>query len=142
MTQFIYHSMRKEDHMSHLPRQFDYIVVGAGSAGAIVAARLSEDPRNQVLLIEAGPEDKSLWSRIPLGFGKIIFNKKYTSWDNQTEPEDSNNGRRYALPYGRLVGGSSAINGLVHVRGIKRDYQDWVDAGAEGWGWEDLGPRK
>lgn len=123
--------------MDHLPRQFDYIVVGAGSAGAVVAARLSENAQNQVLLIEAGPEDKSLWSRIPLGFGKIIFNKKYTSWDHQTEPEDSNNGRRYALPYGRLVGGSSAINGLVHVRGIKRDYQDWVDAGAEGWSWED-----
>ncbi|AGN17747.1 choline dehydrogenase, a flavoprotein [Corynebacterium glutamicum MT] len=123
--------------MNHLPRQFDYIVVGAGSAGAIVAARLSEDSRNQVLLIEAGPEDKSLWSRIPLGFGKIIFNKKYTSWDHQTEPEDAINGRQYALPYGRLVGGSSAINGLVHVRGIKRDYQEWVDAGAEGWSWED-----
>lgn len=123
--------------MNHLPRQFDYIVVGAGSAGAIVAARLSEDSRNQVLLIEAGPEDKSLWSRIPLGFGKIIFNKKYTSWDHQTEPEEAINGRQYALPYGRLVGGSSAINGLVHVRGIKRDYQEWVDAGAEGWGWED-----
>lgn len=123
--------------MSHLPRQFDYIIVGAGSAGAVVAARLSEDPRNQVLLIEAGPEDRSLWSRIPLGFGKIIFDKKYTSWDNQTEPEEAINGRRYALPYGRLVGGSSAINGLVHVRGIKRDYRDWVEAGAEGWTWED-----
>jgi choline dehydrogenase len=123
--------------MTHLPRQFEYIVVGAGSAGAVVASRLSENPRNQVLLIEAGPEDKSLWSRIPLGFAKIIFDKKYTSWDHQTEPEDAINGRRYALPYGRLVGGSSAINGLVHVRGTRSDYDAWVEAGAEGWSWEE-----
>ncbi|MEW1947874.1 GMC family oxidoreductase N-terminal domain-containing protein [Pseudarthrobacter sp902506025] len=126
--------------MSHLPRQFDYIVVGAGSAGSVVASRLSENPVNQVLLIEAGPEDKSLWSRIPLGFAKIIFNHKYTSWDYQTEPERQLKERRYALPYGRLVGGSSAINGLVHVRGTKSDYQAWVDAGAQGWGWDDVLP--
>lgn len=126
--------------MSHLPRQFDYIVVGAGSAGSVVASRLSEDPHNQVLLIEAGPEDKSLWSRIPLGFAKILFNDTYTSWDYQTEPEQQLNNRRYALPFGKLVGGSSAINGLVHVRGTKSDYQAWVDAGAEGWGWDDVLP--
>ena len=126
--------------MSHLPRQFAYIVVGAGSAGSVVASRLSEDPRNQVLLIEAGPEDRSPWSRIPLGFAKILFNKKYTSWDLETEPEPQLKNRRYPLPYGRLVGGSSAINGLVHVRGTKSDYQSWVDKGAEGWGWDDVLP--
>ncbi|QCU79598.1 choline dehydrogenase (plasmid) [Citricoccus sp. SGAir0253] len=126
--------------MTHLPRQFDFIVVGAGSAGSVVASRLSEDPRNQVLLLEAGPEDKSLWSRIPLGFAKIIFNHRYTSWDYQTEPEKHLKGRRYALPYGRMVGGSSAINGLVHVRGTKSDYRAWVDAGADGWAWEDVLP--
>jgi len=130
----------KAQAMSHLPRQFDYIVIGAGSAGSIVASRLSENPRNQVLLVEAGPEDRSLWSRIPLGFAKIIFNHKYTSWDCQTEPEQQLKGRRYALPYGRLVGGSSAINGLVHVRGTKSDYQAWADAGAEGWGWDEVLP--
>src|SRR4051812_17158745 len=117
MLNAVIHSTTQRSVMSHLPRQFDYIVVGAGSAGSIVASRLSEDSRNQVLLVEAGPEDRSLWSRIPLGFAKILFDHKYTSWDYQTEPEQELKGRRYALPYGKLVGGSSAINGLVHVRG-------------------------
>lgn len=126
--------------MAELPRQYDFIVVGAGSAGAVVASRLSENPRHQVLLLEAGPEDRSPWSRIPLGFGLILFNDKYIWQDSETTPEADLKNRRYPLPSGRLVGGSSAINGLIHVRGTKEDYQAWVEAGAEGWCWDEVLP--
>ncbi|WP_224760501.1 GMC family oxidoreductase [Salinibacterium sp. ZJ450] len=120
--------------------EYDYIVVGAGSAGAIVATRLSEDPKKSVLLLEAGPADRSMWSRIPLGFAKILFNKKYMWFDHQTEPEPHLNNKRYALPHGKLVGGSSAINGLVHVRGVPLDYSTWESQGAKGWGYHDVLP--
>jgi len=126
--------------MTQLPRQFDYIVAGAGSAGSIVASRLSENPDNQVLLLEAGPEDRSLWSRIPLGFGLILFNDKYIWQDYATSSEAGLNGRAFQLPAGKLVGGSGAINGLIHVRGTKSDYRAWVQAGAEGWDWDDVLP--
>lgn len=124
--------------MTGQPREFDYIVVGAGSAGAVVATRLSEDPKTEVLLLEAGPPDRSYWSRIPLGFAKILFNKKYMWWNHQTEPEPGLKGKRYPLPHGKLIGGSSAINGLVHVRGTPFDYDTWVARGAVGWGYRDV----
>lgn len=123
-----------------MPRQFDYIVAGGGSAGSIVASRLSENPKNQVLLLEAGPEDRSLWSRIPLGFGLILFNDKYIWQDYKTSAEPGLKGRSFQLPAGKLIGGSGAINGLIHVRGTKDDYRAWVAAGAEGWGWDDVLP--
>ena len=126
--------------MKHLPRQFDYIVAGGGSAGSIVASRLSENPKNQVLLLEAGPEDRSLWSRIPLGFGLILFKDKYIWQDYKTTAESGLKGRSFQLPAGKLVGGSGAINGLIHVRGTKSDYRAWVEAGAEGWDWDDVLP--
>lgn len=119
---------------------FDYIVVGAGSAGAIVAARLSEDPAVQVLLLEAGPEDRSYWSRIPLGFAKILFNERYMWLNHVTEPEPELAGRSFPLPHGKLVGGSSAINGLVHVRGAPLDYDTWAERGAAGWSYKDVLP--
>jgi len=119
---------------------YDYIVVGAGSAGAIVAARLSEDPGTRVLLIEAGPEDRNLWSRVPLGFGKIIFDRDYMWWNHTTEPEPGLNNKQYPLPHGKVVGGSSAINGLVHVRGTRLDYDTWKERGADGWGYDDVLP--
>lgn len=123
-----------------LPETFDYIVVGAGSAGAIVATRLSEDPNTRVLLLEAGPEDQSYWSRIPLGFAKIIFKEKYMWRQHTTAPEPHLNGRSFPLPHGKLIGGSSAINGLVHSRGVPLDYDTWEAQGAEGWGYEKVLP--
>jgi choline dehydrogenase len=119
---------------------YDYIVVGAGSAGAIVATRLTEEPNTRVLLLEAGPEDRSYWSRIPLGFAKILFNEKYMWRDHVTEPEPELNGRSFPLPHGKLVGGSSAINGVVHVRGAPFDYDTWEKQGATGWGYRDVLP--
>ena len=117
---------------------FDYIVVGSGSAGAIVAARLTEDPDTSVLLLEAGPENDSYWSRIPLGFAKILFNQRYMWWNHATDPEPELNGRSFPLPHGKLLGGSSAINGLVNVRGAPFDYDTWEHLGATGWGLEEL----
>jgi len=115
-------------------KKYDYIIVGAGSAGAIVAARLSEDPKTEVLLLEAGPEDTSYWSRIPLGFAKILFNDKYMWRQHITEPEPELKNKQYPLPHGKLIGGSSSINGVVHVRGTPLDYDTWEKQGAEGWG--------
>lgn len=126
--------------MANQGERYDYIVVGSGSAGAIVAARLTEDPSVRVLLLEAGPEDRSYWSRIPLGFGKIIFDKRYMWWNHMTDPEPHLNGKQYPLPHGKVVGGSSSINGLVHVRGARLDYDTWRDRGADGWGYEDVLP--
>ena len=120
--------------------EYDYIVVGAGSAGAIVAARRSEDPGASVLLLEAGPADPSYWSRIPLGFAKILFNERYMWRKHVTEPEPELNGRTFPLPHGKLVGGSSAINGLVHVRGAPLDYETWAERGATGWSYQEVLP--
>jgi len=126
--------------VSDQPNTYDYIVVGAGSAGAIVATRLSEDPAARVLLLEAGPEDRSLWSRVPLGFAKIIFDQDYMWWNHTTEPEPGLGGKQYPLPHGKVLGGSSAINGLVHVRGTALDYDTWQERGADGWSARDVRP--
>ncbi len=120
--------------------QYDYIVVGAGTAGSIVATRLTEDPKTTVLLLEAGPEDRSYWSRIPLGFAKIIFNEKYMWRNHVTEPEPHLDKRSFPLPHGKLIGGSSAINGLVHVRGPRSDTDTWEKMGAAGWGFDSVLP--
>ena len=117
---------------------YDYIVVGAGSAGAAVAHRLSEDPRNKVLLLEAGRASNP-WSRIPVGYAKLIQNPA-ANWLYSSEPEANTNGRRLSVPRGKLLGGSSAINGLAFVRGQAQDFDTWAQMGNQGWSYADVLP--
>lgn len=118
---------------------FDFIVVGAGSAGCIVASRLSESGRHSVLLIEAGGEDKSFWFKIPVGYAKSYYNPK-VNWMYRTEPEANLGGRRIYAPRGKVQGGSGSINAMVFVRGARQDFDDWRDAGNPGWGFDDVLP--
>ncbi len=117
---------------------YDFIVVGAGSAGAALAARLSEDPRNKVLLLEAGDADHP-WSYLPVGYARLIANPA-ANWLYSAEPEPATNGRRLPVPRGKLLGGSSAINGLAFVRGQSHDYDTWAQLGNRGWSYEDVLP--
>lgn len=125
--------------MANEIEEYDYVVIGAGSAGAIVASRLAEDGQSRVLLLESGPEDRSHWSKVPVGFAKMLFNPEYM-WYHKSEPEPALNGRQIDLPHGRVVGGSSSVNGLVYVRGFPLDYALWVQNGARGWSYEDVLP--
>lgn len=118
---------------------YDFIVIGAGSAGCALANRLTEDPANRVLLLEAGGRDRNPWLHIPVGYYRTIFNEKL-NWGYQTEPEPELNDRRIAWPRGRVLGGSSAINGLVYIRGQREDFQHWRQMGNQGWGWDDVLP--
>jgi choline dehydrogenase len=118
---------------------YDYIVVGAGSAGAVLAARLSEDPATRVLLLEAGPADRSFWIHLPIGYGKTMWSKKY-NWCFYTDADPNMNGRRVYWPRGKTLGGSSSINGLIYIRGQREDYDLWRDLGNEGWGYDDVLP--
>ena len=118
---------------------FDYIVVGAGSAGCVLAARLSEDPATRVLLLEAGPPDRSIWIHLPIGYGKTMWDKR-VNWCFSTDPDPNMNGRRIYWPRGKTLGGSSAINGLIYIRGQREDYDHWAALGNEGWGHADVLP--
>ena len=118
---------------------FDYVIVGAGSAGCVLANRLSADPTVTVLLIEAGGKDSNIWIKVPLGLLYLIGNPR-TDWCYETEPEPACNGRRIPIPRGRVLGGSSSINGMVYVRGQPRDYDIWRQFGNAGWGWDDVLP--
>ena len=118
---------------------FDYIIVGAGSAGCVLANRLSADARNRVLLVEAGGNDNWLWYRIPVGFRYSIGNPR-ADWCFRTEPEPGLGGRTIEVPRGKVIGGSSAINGMVYWRGIASDYDHWRQLGLSGWGWDDVLP--
>lgn len=118
--------------------EFDYIVVGAGSAGSVVAARLSENGRYRVLLLEAGAPSH-FWSRIPVGFAKLIDNPA-ANWLYQSETEESTGGRRIPIPRGKLLGGSSSINGMVFVRGQSQDFDHWAQLGNRGWSYDDVLP--
>lgn len=120
-------------------REFDYIVVGAGSAGCAVAARLAQDRRTTVLLLEAGPRDRNMWIHIPIGYGKTMFNPQL-NWQFESEPEPNLDNRKIYIPRGRTLGGSSSINGLVYIRGQKEDFERWRAAGNVGWGWDDVLP--
>jgi choline dehydrogenase-like flavoprotein len=116
---------------------YDYIVVGAGSAGCVLANRLTADPRNTVLLVEAGGRDNWIWLHIPIGYLYAIGNPR-ADWCFKTASEPGLGGRVLAYPRGRVVGGSSAINGMIYMRGQAADYDGWRQLGLEGWGWDDV----
>ncbi|MGE5129454.1 MAG: GMC family oxidoreductase [Sphingomonadaceae bacterium] len=115
---------------------WDYVIVGAGSAGCVLASRLTEDPAVRVLLLEAGPRDTNPWIHIPLGYGKL-FTRTDVNWAYESEPEPALNGRRVFTPRGKVLGGSSSINGLVYIRGQREDFDGW---GIDGWRFDDLLP--
>ena len=120
-------------------RQADYIVVGGGTAGCVLANRLSADGRHRVLMLEAGPRDRYLWIHIPIGYAKTMFHPVY-NWRFETDPEPNMKGRRVYWPRGRCLGGSSSINGLIYVRGQPEDYDAWAALGNHGWAWRDVLP--
>lgn len=118
---------------------YDYVIVGAGSAGCVLADRLSANGRHQVLILEAGGHDWNPWIHIPVGYAKLIFNPA-VNWGYETEPEPETGDRRIHWPRGKVLGGSSAINGLVYIRGNRGDYDQWRQAGCIGWGYDDVLP--
>ena len=131
--------LRREERVPASDMQsYDYIVVGAGSAGAVVANRLSADVRNKVLLLEAGPASHP-WSRIPIGYARLLTNPA-ANWLYASEPEANTNGRKLPVPRGRLLGGSSAINGMAFVRGQAQDFDTWAQMGNQGWSYESVLP--
>lgn len=119
--------------------EFDYIVVGAGSAGCVLANRLTADGKYSVLLLEAGPRDRNLWIHIPIGYAKLFKNPKL-NWMYQTEAEPELEGRSIFQPRGKVLGGSSSINGLIYIRGQHADYDRWRQLGNVGWGYDDILP--
>ena len=118
---------------------FDYIIVGAGSAGCVLANRLTASGRHRVLLLEAGGTDRSPWIHIPLGYGKHFSNPK-VNWLYTNEPDPATGNRRIAQPRGKVLGGSSSINGLVYIRGQREDYDHWRQLGNNGWSSDDVLP--
>jgi len=119
--------------------EFDYVIVGAGSSGCVLANRLSADGRSSVAVLEAGPRDKSFWIHLPIGYGRTMWDPK-VNWKFHTEPEPNMAGRQVYWPRGKVLGGSSSINGLLVVRGQHEDYDRWAGAGSPGWAWHDVLP--
>jgi choline dehydrogenase len=124
---------------SRIEGEYDYIVVGAGSAGCLLANRLSADPATRVLVLEAGGRDNWIWFHIPVGYLFAIGNPR-SDWCFRTEPEPGLNGRSLAYPRGKVIGGSSAINAMIYMRGQAADYDHWRQLGLSGWGWDDVLP--
>jgi choline dehydrogenase len=118
---------------------YDYIIVGAGSAGCVLANRLSADPSKRVLVLEAGGRDDWIWYHIPVGYLFAIGNPR-SDWMFKTEPEAGLNGRTLNYPRGKVIGGSSSINAMIYMRGQAADYDHWRQLGLTGWGWDDVLP--
>ncbi len=125
--------------MQHSRFEFDFIIVGAGSAGCVLANRISADPGNRVLLLEAGGHDRSPWIHIPVGYAKNFHNKRI-NWAFTTGPNPGTGNRTFYMPQGKVLGGSSSINGLVYVRGQPEDFDHWRQLGNDGWSWENVLP--
>jgi choline dehydrogenase len=125
--------------MQAMEGEYDYVIVGAGSAGCVLANRLSADPRNRVLVLEAGGRDNWIWFHVPVGYLFAIGNPR-SDWMFKTEPEEGLNGRALNYPRGRVIGGSSAINAMIYMRGQAADYDHWRQLGLPGWGWDDVLP--
>ena len=119
--------------------EFDYVIIGGGTAGCVLANRLSASGAHQVLMLEAGPADSYPWIHIPIGYAKTMFHSRY-NWGFHTEPEVELNNRQLYWPRGKVLGGSSSINGLIYIRGQAEDYDAWAALGNDGWGWKDVLP--
>jgi choline dehydrogenase len=119
--------------------EYDYIIIGAGSAGCVLANRLSSDGRNRVLVLEAGGSDRRFWIQTPIGYGKTFYDDT-VNWKYLTQADPGINNRQSYWPRGKVLGGSSSINAMVYIRGQHQDYDDWRDLGNPGWGWQDVLP--
>ncbi|MBT3556204.1 MAG: choline dehydrogenase [Rhodospirillales bacterium] len=120
-------------------KTYDYIIIGAGSAGCVLADKLSKNGQHNVLILEAGGTDRRFWVQVPIGYGKNFFNPK-VNWMYDTEANEALGGRSVYWPRGKVLGGSSAINAMVYIRGMPHDFDDWKAAGNTGWGWDDVLP--
>ncbi|HCY47779.1 MAG TPA: choline dehydrogenase, partial [Alphaproteobacteria bacterium] len=119
--------------------QVDFVIIGAGSAGAVLADRLSASGRHRVLVLEAGGEDTNPWIHVPAGYIKTMVDGR-VNWMFKTAPDPSLDGRQVPQPRGKVIGGSSAINAMLYVRGLKSDYDLWRQMGCPGWSWDDVLP--